>query len=59
MASPNLENLSIHDIEEEGFTFDIEEKGDEQVDLKWCLECKLKTFLYFMRTFGSKSTICR
>jgi hypothetical protein len=37
MASPNLENLSIHDEEEEGFTFDIEEEGDEQVDLKWCL----------------------
>jgi hypothetical protein len=37
MASPNLEGLSIHEEEEEGFTFDLEEEGDEQVDLKWCL----------------------
>jgi 14-3-3 protein epsilon len=37
MASPNLEGLSIHGEEEVGFTFDFEEEGDEQVDLKWCL----------------------
>jgi 14-3-3 protein epsilon len=37
MASPNLEGLSIHEEEEEGFALDFEEEGDEQVNLKWCL----------------------
>jgi hypothetical protein len=37
MAHPNLEDLSLHDEEEEGFCFDFEEEEDEQVDLRWCL----------------------
>ncbi|XP_045822007.1 uncharacterized protein LOC123914889 [Trifolium pratense] len=36
MAHPNLEGLSLQE-EEEGFSFDFEEEGDEQVDLRWCL----------------------
>ncbi|MCH80000.1 hypothetical protein A2U01_0000762, partial [Trifolium medium] len=36
MAHPNLDGLSLHE-EEEGFSFDFEEEGDEQVDLRWCL----------------------
>ncbi|MCI23553.1 hypothetical protein A2U01_0044734 [Trifolium medium] len=37
MASPNLEGLSLQETEEEGFSFEFEEEGDEQVDLQWCL----------------------
>ncbi|GAU23029.1 hypothetical protein TSUD_336770 [Trifolium subterraneum] len=37
MAHPNLDGLSLHEEEEEGFSFDFEEEGDEQVDLRWCL----------------------
>jgi hypothetical protein len=37
MTHPNLEDLSLHDEEEEGFCFDFEEVEDEQVDLRWCL----------------------
>jgi 14-3-3 protein epsilon len=36
MSSINLEDLSLHEEEEEGFTFDIEE-GESQVDFRWCL----------------------
>jgi hypothetical protein len=35
MAHPNLEDLSLHDEEEEGFCFDFEEVEDEQVELSW------------------------
>ncbi|GAU14523.1 hypothetical protein TSUD_250650 [Trifolium subterraneum] len=37
MAHPNLDGLSLHEEEEEGFSFDFDEGGDEQVDLRWCL----------------------
>ncbi|KAK2423100.1 zinc knuckle (CCHC-type) family protein [Trifolium repens] len=37
MAHPNLDGLSLHEEEEEGFSFDFEEEGDEQMDLRWCL----------------------
>jgi hypothetical protein len=37
MSSINLEDLSLHGEEEEGFTFDIEDEGDSQVDFRWCL----------------------
>jgi hypothetical protein len=37
MAQPNLEDLSLHDEEEEGFCFEFEEEENEQVDLRWCL----------------------
>ncbi|MCH92514.1 hypothetical protein A2U01_0013454 [Trifolium medium] len=39
MAHPNLEGLSLHEEEGEveGFSFDFDEEGDEQVDLRWCL----------------------
>jgi 14-3-3 protein epsilon len=38
MAQPNLEGLSLHDEEEEGFCFDFEEEEeDDIVDLRWCL----------------------
>jgi hypothetical protein len=37
MDHPNLEGLSLHEEEEEGFCFDFEEGEDEQVDLRWCL----------------------
>ncbi|GAU34899.1 hypothetical protein TSUD_144300 [Trifolium subterraneum] len=37
MAHPNLDGLSLQEEEEEGFVFDFEEEGDEQVDLRWCL----------------------
>jgi 14-3-3 protein epsilon len=37
MANPNLEGLSIHEEEEEGFCFDFDEEGEEQVNLQWCL----------------------
>ncbi|PNX98829.1 hypothetical protein L195_g022087, partial [Trifolium pratense] len=38
MANLNLEDLSIHaEEEEDGFIFDMEEEGDEQVDFMWCL----------------------
>jgi hypothetical protein len=36
MEQPNLEGLSLHE-EEEGFRFDFDDEGDEQVDLRWCL----------------------
>jgi 14-3-3 protein epsilon len=37
MATPNLEGLSLHEEEEEGFVFDFDEEGEEQVNLQWCL----------------------
>jgi 14-3-3 protein epsilon len=37
MAQPNLEGLSLHEEEEEGFCFDFEEEENDQVDLRWCL----------------------
>ncbi|GAU42644.1 hypothetical protein TSUD_398490 [Trifolium subterraneum] len=37
MAHPNLEGLSLNEEGDEGFVFDFEEDGDEQVDLRWCL----------------------
>jgi 14-3-3 protein epsilon len=37
MSNINLEDLSLHEEEEEGFTFDIEEEGENQVDFRWCL----------------------
>ncbi|MCH99831.1 hypothetical protein A2U01_0020846 [Trifolium medium] len=37
MASPNLEGLSLHETEEEGFSFEFDEEGEEQVDFQWCL----------------------
>jgi 14-3-3 protein epsilon len=37
MASVNLEDLSIHAEEEEGFIFDIGEDEGEQIDFRWCL----------------------
>ncbi|KAK2458187.1 hypothetical protein QL285_005377 [Trifolium repens] len=37
MAEPNLADLSIHDEEEGRFSFDFEEDGDHQNDLRWCL----------------------
>jgi hypothetical protein len=37
MAHPNLDGLSLHDEEEEGFCFDFDDEEDEQVDLRWCL----------------------
>jgi hypothetical protein len=37
MAHPNLEGLSLHEEEEEGFCFEFDEEEDEQVDLRWCL----------------------
>ncbi|PNX65080.1 hypothetical protein L195_g054353, partial [Trifolium pratense] len=37
MAHPNLEGLSLHEEEEEGFNFEFDEEGDEQGDLRWCL----------------------
>ncbi|MCI21255.1 hypothetical protein A2U01_0042421, partial [Trifolium medium] len=37
MADPNLEGLSLHEEGEEGFSFEFEEEGEEQVDLQWCL----------------------
>ncbi|CAK8568524.1 unnamed protein product [Lathyrus sativus] len=38
MASPNIEELSIHDEnEEEGFCFEVNEEGDETSNLRWCL----------------------
>ncbi|XP_045788287.1 uncharacterized protein LOC123883507 [Trifolium pratense] len=38
MSSINLEDLSLQEEgEEEGFVFDIEEEGDEQIDFRWCL----------------------
>jgi hypothetical protein len=39
MDHPNLDGLSLHgeEEEEEGFRFDFDEEGDEQVDLRWCL----------------------
>ncbi|GAU30590.1 hypothetical protein TSUD_392810 [Trifolium subterraneum] len=37
MSNINLEDLSLQSEEEEGFVFDIEEGGEEQVDFRWCL----------------------
>ncbi|MCI38685.1 hypothetical protein A2U01_0059914, partial [Trifolium medium] len=37
MADPNLEGLSLQGEEEEGFSFDFDEEGDEQLDFRWCL----------------------
>jgi hypothetical protein len=37
MSGVNLEDLSIHEEEEEGFVFDMEEEGEEQIDFRWCL----------------------
>jgi 14-3-3 protein epsilon len=37
MDHPNLDGLSLHEEEEEGFSFEFEEEGEEQVDLRWCL----------------------
>jgi 14-3-3 protein epsilon len=37
MAQPDLESLSLHKEEEEGFCFDFEDEEDDQVDLRWCL----------------------
>ncbi|GAU27412.1 hypothetical protein TSUD_356480 [Trifolium subterraneum] len=36
MSNINLEDLSFQE-EEEGFTSDIEEEGENQVDFRWCL----------------------
>ncbi|MCH95184.1 hypothetical protein A2U01_0016158, partial [Trifolium medium] len=35
MAEPNLDGLSLQ--EEEGFSFEFDEVGEEQADLQWCL----------------------
>lgn len=39
MVSLNdIEGLSIHDdCDEDGFCFDVENEGEEVVDLRWCL----------------------
>ncbi|MCI62428.1 hypothetical protein A2U01_0083685, partial [Trifolium medium] len=37
MAHPNLEGLSLQEEEEQGFSFDFEEEGDDNVDFRWCL----------------------
>jgi hypothetical protein len=37
MAHPNLEVLSLQEEENEGFSFDLEDEGDEIGDLRWCL----------------------
>ncbi|MCI19702.1 hypothetical protein A2U01_0040862, partial [Trifolium medium] len=37
MANPNLDSLSLHETEEEGFSFEFEEEGESQVDFQWCL----------------------
>jgi hypothetical protein len=36
MDHPNLDGLSLNEEEEEGFSFEFEEVGEE-VDLRWCL----------------------
>src|SRR4051812_18625925 len=37
-SGPNIEGLLIHDEgDEEGFSFDVKNDGDEAVDLRWCL----------------------
>jgi hypothetical protein len=37
MDHPNIESLSLHEEDEEGFRFDFDEEEDDQVDLRWCL----------------------
>lgn len=38
MATQDLEKLSINEEgEEDGFWFDLEEDGGENIDLQWCL----------------------
>jgi 14-3-3 protein epsilon len=38
MSNINLEDLSLHEEDEdEGFVFDMEGEGEEQVDFRWCL----------------------
>jgi 14-3-3 protein epsilon len=36
MSSINLEDLSLQE-EEEGFTFDLDEEEENQIDFRWCL----------------------
>jgi 14-3-3 protein epsilon len=37
MSNINLEDLSLHEEDEdEGFVFDMEGEGEEQVDFRWC-----------------------
>jgi hypothetical protein len=37
MAHPNLEVLSLQEEQNEGFSFDFEDEGNENGDLQWCL----------------------
>jgi hypothetical protein len=37
MSSINLEDLSLNEEEEEGFTFNMEDEEESQVDFRWCL----------------------
>ncbi|GAU39458.1 hypothetical protein TSUD_158890 [Trifolium subterraneum] len=47
MAHPNLEGLSLHEEEEEGFSFEFEEEGEEQVDFRVTIkQVKSGTFLF-------------
>lgn len=42
MTTQQMENLSINEEgEEQGFCFDLDEDGEENIDLKWCLMGRL------------------